>query len=389
MRYIILLFCLIFHLSGAFAQKSLSDLLSENKSDIQCQNQQFSGEGWNQLIEQVKKHEMVLIGEDHFFNEVPLFVSQIAKADQFDNFFCEIDPYSADVISDKIRSFSAEKLNKYTQNIGSTFSFFALEPEFDLLKQLTNDGAKIFGTDQIVLIADRLLASELIASTKSKEAKAIYADIIQKSAEHFERFKKQQGSPYFFTDEFMNNLNKLEGLPLSDFEKSVISDLKLSRKIYTTQDHYLRIQLMKNNVLKHYEELVTGKSLFKYGGIHSGKGESLLGGYDIGNLVSNLADGNFQSSLHIMIIGKSGMQGVPFKGLSPQPVNPNSKNLKFLKSFFDETKGSDWALFDLQQISKGVKKNKIAIEGNSLQNMLAGYDYLVVIPEVTAAGFME
>lgn len=389
MKYKALLILLLFQVTNAFAQTKLSELLSANKLTFTYNNQQFDGDGWSQLIEQVKKHEMILIGEDHFFNEIPLLVSQIAKAEKFDNFFCEIDPYSADVISGKIRSFSAEKLSKYTQNISSTFSFFALAPEFDLLKQLTNDGAKIIGTDQIVLIADRLLASELISTTGNQEAKAIYADIIQQSAEHFELFKKRQGSPYFFTDAFMNNLNKLEGLQLSDFEKSVISDLKLSRKIYTTQDHYLRIQLMKNNVLKHYDQLVTGKSLFKYGGIHMGKGESLLGGYDIGNLVSNLADGNFQSSLHIMIVGKSGMQGVPFKGLDPQPVNPESKDLKFLKSFFDETTGSDWALFDLNQIEAGIRKNKITVEDNSLQKMLKGYDYLVVIPEVTAAGFME
>ena len=389
MRYTFFLLFMIFQVFTGFAQVSLSELIAEHKSTFTYQNQQFSGDGWGILSEQVKSHQSVLIGEDHFYNEVPLFVAQVAKVEKFNNFFCEIDPYSADIISDKIRSLSGEQLNKYLKNISNTFSFYALKPEFDLLKQLTLDGTEIIGTDQIVLVADRLLASELISITSNSTAKGIYADIIQKSAEHFELFMQQKGSPYFFTEEFTANLNKLESLQLSDLEKSIISDLKLSRKIYTTQDHYLRIQLMKNNVLQYYDKFINGKNLFKYGGIHMNKGESQLGGYDIGNLVSNLADGNFKSSLHIMVLGKSGMQGVPFKGMQPQTVNPDSKDLKPYEEFFDQVTSEEWILFDLKKIKQGVKKNGIAIDDSSLDNLLSGFDYLVVIPEVTAAGFMD
>ncbi len=146
---------------------------------------------------------------------------------------------------------------------------------------------------------------------------------------------------------------------------------------------------MKNNVLKHFEAIRKGKSLFKYGGIHMSKGESLLGGYDIGNLVSNLADGNFESSMHVMVLGKSGMQGVPFQGLEGQKVDAESKQLKPFKTFFENTTGKEWALFDLRQIQKDLKKQKIETEDKTIRKMLSGYDYLVIIPEVTAAQFLE
>ena len=156
---------LIFCIQIINAQESLSSIVKENAKTFSIQNNQFVGDGWNQVLGQIKTHNNILIGEDHFFNEVPFFVSKISSEVKFDNFFCEIDPYSAKIIEKKIKTLSHQKLEQYTKKFSNTFSFYALDPEFKLLKKFALSKTNIIGTDQIVLNADRLIFSELKKET--------------------------------------------------------------------------------------------------------------------------------------------------------------------------------------------------------------------------------
>ncbi|MEO6639159.1 MAG: hypothetical protein ABIN25_12855 [Ginsengibacter sp.] len=113
----------------------------------------------------------MLIGEDHFTNEIPAFFKTVTAEVKFDNFFCEIDPYSAKIIRDKIAILPEEKLDKYIASYGTTFSFFALDPEFQLMKQLVKSITNVFGLDQILLVADRLICSELKQLTHNAQAR--------------------------------------------------------------------------------------------------------------------------------------------------------------------------------------------------------------------------
>jgi hypothetical protein len=383
------LFILLFFTQTLNAQKTLPSVIKENTQTFVVENNHFSGRGWNVILNQIKTHNNVLIGEDHFLNEIPFFISQIADEVKFDNFFCEIDPYSAKMMEAKIRTLSESDLNEYIHSFSNTFSFYALTPEFNLLKKLVLSNTEVIGTDQILLVADRLIASELKERTKNESAKSIYSEIENQSAVHYNQFTKGTGKPYFFTDKFIENLNKLDSLKLSPYEQTVIKDLKLSQRIYLEQNHHLRIQLMKHNLMLDYKSVAQSKNIFKYGANHLPKGESLLEIQDLGNLINNIADSEFQSSLHIMIIGKSGLQGIPFKGLEYQKIDPNSGDLKHYKAFFDAVDKDEWHIFDNKEILKELTLNKITIENKTLARVIKGYDYLIVIPEVTPAEFLD
>jgi hypothetical protein len=144
---------------------------------------------------------------------------------------------------------------------------------------------------------------------------------------------------------------------------------------------------MKNNLMKVYPEWHSKKNLFKYGAIHVSKGESFFKIYDIGNLVNNIADGEFKNSMHIMIVGKSGMQGSPFKGFPVNEVNENSDNLKFLKPLFTAVTSADWHCFDMRELRDAKEQGKVAVKDIALSRVIDGYDYVIIIPEVTAAKF--
>lgn len=390
MKYFSLIITLILIIPNLYSQSTFSEILKKNTATFHYQDNQFQGDGWKEILSQTKEHKNVLIGEDHLFNEIPLFVSKLTSKVKIDNFFCEIDPYSAKIIDYKIQTLHEKELQKYVTSLSNrlSFSFYSFLPEFNLLKDLVHAKTKIIGTDQIMLTVDKLMAVKLLEITTNKNAKLIYEDIKKKSDDHFDVFINKKGKPYFLTDEFGENLKKLETLTLSLEETLIIKDLKLSRRMYLEGDHYLRIQLMKNNILKNIKLLQKGKNLFKYGAIHMNKGESILGGYDIGNFVANIADANFDTSLHIMIIGKSGTQGIPFSK-EVQKIDSDSNDLKHYNLFFESVNGNKWHLFNTRKILEDVNSNKIKIEDKVLLKTLKGFDYLIVIPKVSAASIMN
>jgi len=375
--------------SFALAQDSLITVLAKNnQTSFIKEANYFKGLGWDKILEQAKKSNNVMVGEDHFTNEIPFFVSKIAEQIKFDNFFCEIDPFTAHIFEQKVKTLSADALKKYTADYGNTFSFYAFESEFDLLKQLIKNNTNIRGTDQILLVADRLICNELMQTTKNKRAKAIYEVIRDQSKNHFAAFLKDQKNPfYLLTDDFEKNITELSTLPLSPKEKKIITALKLTAKIYKSQNHHLRIQLMKNQLMENYNDWVNKKNLYKYGANHAAKGESLLEIFDIGNLVNNIADSQFSNSMHIVIVGKSGLQASPFQGFPAEKVNENAGFLKSLKPFLKLVQHNEWQCFDMLPIREAISSGKIKVTDVKLLRVIKGFDLLVVIPEVTAAQF--
>ncbi|PZR27613.1 MAG: hypothetical protein DI538_25535 [Azospira oryzae] len=55
----------------------------------------------------------MLIGEDHFTNEMPYFTSDIPSEVRFENFFCEIDPFTATILQQKINKLSPAAFQDY------------------------------------------------------------------------------------------------------------------------------------------------------------------------------------------------------------------------------------------------------------------------------------
>jgi hypothetical protein len=376
---------------NTFGQDSLiTDMTKKNLTTFTKGGNGFLGPGWSKIMEQAQVSNFVLIGEDHFTNEIPYFFSTLTSHIRFDNFFCEIDPYLAHILENNIKNFSEPELKKYITEYANSFAFFALKPEFELLKQLVKSKTNIHGLDQICFISDRIICNDIQQRTNNNKAKKIYTTISDNSKKYFEEFLKDHNKPfYLFTDDFQKQLNELSLLDLSKTEKEIIEAMQLTTKIYKEQNHHLRIQLMKNQLMKINPEWSEKKNLFKFGGMHLAKGESLMQIYDIGNLVNNIADSKYKSSLNILIIEKAGMQGSPIKGLPDQPVDENSNIFKSLKPLFKAVDGEQWHCFDLLPLREALEAEKIIVKSITLSRIIKGYDLLVIIPIVTAAELLE
>lgn len=370
-------------------QSILDSLIVANTKTMILENDKFSGEGWDIIVEQTIKNQHTLIGEDHFMNEIPTFTRAIFDLNEFKNFYIEVDPYTTEIIENSILELNSEQLSKFNAQFRDIFSFYALQPEYELLHHIVNSGAHLMGSDQIVMFSDRVLMNKLKKTTKSSEAKIVYQQIENASKEHLDAFLENPENPmYMMTKEFSEKLEILSNLELSKLEHQIISDLKLSKDIYITQSHQKRVRLLKNGVMNDLSKWENDKTLFKYGANHLTRGESFLDVYDIGNLVANITESNYQDTFHIMILGESGEQGSPFRGAPSSKIDAeNGFYLSYLKPFFNVTNENLWYVFDLRPLRKAFLKKKVTIDNLNLERAIRGYDLLVIIPEVTAAKF--
>jgi hypothetical protein len=383
-------FVILLGLQSVFAQDSLLvRLASDHTKLFSFEKQEFIGEGWDYIMDRVNKSANVLIGEDHFSNEIPAFFKAISNNTKFDNFYIELDPYSTQIIAKSFSDFSVNEREKFNSNYSSLFSFYALKPEYELLEHLTESGANLLGADQIVMYADRFIFQDIVNRTVNSEAKEIYKNVIQQSLLHLEKFYENPQNPmYFMTEGFSNQLGKLEDLDLSEDEDLIIADMRRSVTIYKEQSHKKRVKLILHQLMKDYPKWNNSKNLFKYGANHMARGESLLTVFDIGNLVASITRSNYEESFHIMIVGKSGMLGSPLKGFPATPVDAEEGfYLKHLKPFFKMSESSQWQMFDMIPLRKAVEKNVLKIENVNLLRVIKGFDVLVIIPEITPARF--
>ncbi|MGJ1323200.1 hypothetical protein ACR780_10950 [Sphingobacterium faecium] len=363
-----LLILTLFIANFSYAQTTLMDsIIQKNYSTFKKnKNNTFEGKGWDTLQDEIIKNNSVLLGESHFTNEVPYFTNAIINNIKFDNYILEIDPYTTNTITKKIKSLSPAELDKFRDESGSALSFLKGETEFDLFKNIVDQNINIYGAEQISLFSDQLLFSELIKQSKNTKAKEIYKQIIANSAAYD---TKNNSTFYLFSDDFVAKMSALSTLNLSANEKEQLAALQLSKELYLNRIHGLRIQYIKHLVIEKLPEWKNKKNLFKYGANHMPKGESLMEVFDLGNLVANIEEANYRKSLHIMITGKE--------------EGETLADLEQYKAFLSVVKDDNWYAFDLRPLKQAISKKKLKVEDLTLERIIKGYDYLVYIPTLT------
>jgi len=386
---LLIVLIILFIVPNSRAQDSLLlQLASENMQMISYSRNSFNGPGWEFLKNKVRVSNNVLIGEDHFSNEIPSFIQALAGTTSFDNFYIEVDPYTAEIIEKSLKEYSEEERKAFNEKYGHLFSFYSLKPEYELLQQMVEDSVNILGSDQVIMYDDRLIFQDLSKNTENEEAIRIYTQIIEQSQLHLDAFFQDPQNPmYFMTPDFSLQLEHLKALKLGERESKIIADMEKSVSIYLERSHEKRVQLIKHHLMEDYPIWRNGKNLFKYGANHMARGESFLSVMDIGNLVANITEAQYQQSLHIMIVGASGMLGTPFESFPPNRVDPDGFYLKPLKPFFQLIERKHWYLFDLLPLREALDENSLEITEENLCRVIKGFDILVIIPEVTAAKF--
>jgi hypothetical protein len=127
--------------------------------------------------------------------------------------------------------------------------------------------------------------------------------------------------------------------------------------------------------------------LLKFGANHLFKGINETELNDLGNFVTELADGLGSTSLHIEVLG---IRGEDEAEVGPgQPDRAVAKDIEpgALAPLYSEAFPGGWTVFDLRPL-----RSQFASFGpvdRDLERLILGYDMLVLVPEVTAQAVIQ
>lgn len=346
---------------------------------------QFAGKGWDQLVENASKTNYVLIGEDHFISEVPLFTQALIQRLDVDNYVCEMDQWMLNIFASKINTLPESQLNKWISVNNNGFSFFQKKNEFALLHYLVKQKVKLIGIEQVGLMSTTILLQYLV-ETGSQKNRKWYQVMRDSSDVSNNNFFRDQNKPFFLSTAFFSEtIAKLDRASMKADEAGLIDAMVRSAEIYKTGSHRNRIKLMQSNLMMNYPTPMKGKkNVFKFGANHSMKGESYLPVYDIGTTAHILAQSENKDSYHILVLPKSGKQAGFLGGTNSIDLNDDGL-YHSLKPFFERSSDSDWTFIDLAKVRNAVSKYGFSLNNSFLEKSIKGYDALVVIPVASAA----
>jgi hypothetical protein len=364
------------------------------------------------LKEALDGAQFVLVGEDHGIAQIPAFyqgICQILGPAGFSTMAIETGPVAAEQLAKwVVQPDGRQKLISFEKEYPETIAFYNWSEEYALLSRCAAASGTgpfhLWCLDQELMGSSRLLLSKILEEHPGPEATSETRRLLEKNdTSHAAAVKSgNPGDMFMFTvtDEELNHLRDLlrrEGNPAA---QSLLDELIESREIYQknmdgrgAESNRQRALLMKRNFVADYRGTAQGqdakppKIMFKFGAWHMFKGINPLHNNDLGNFVTELADGHGVKSVHILILAVKGSQ-LRFAGIGrsfqPSPLNlaeDKDSDFLYLKPMFSAVQSGGLTMFDL----RGLRKNfsKLGPVETEMDRLIFGYDLLVLVPEAT------
>ncbi len=399
-------------LTPALAQENkFTERLLQNRYQLGFQEGQLSGIGLPVLKNALANAQFVLIGEDHGISQIPEFAGAVCNLigpQGFHTMAIETGPLAASELQQWVtRDSGRADLVNFEKKFPESIAFYNFQEEYDLLSRCAGsaEGGKfqLWGLDQELMGSSGLILTRILETHPGKQAADATQRLLQKNDEaHAAAVKSGSPGDIFMmtvSDDELNSLRDLlrkDGNPTS---LALIDALIKSRDIYQKnmsgsgyESNRERALLMKSNFVNDYEQAtqadgVPPKVLLKAGAWHMYKGINPLRNNDMGNFVTELADGQGTMSLHIMILGVKGSQ-LRFAGIGRRYqagdfnlAEDKDSDFLFLKPMFDNLESGGWTMFDLRGLRKGFRS--LEPVDKEMERLIFGYDLLVLIPNAT------
>jgi hypothetical protein len=394
-------------------ENKFTERLLQNRYQIGIQEGQLSGMGLPVLKNALANAHFVLIGEDHGISQIPEFagaVCDLIGPQGFHFMTIETGPLAASELQQWItRDSGHTDLANFEKKFPESIAFYNFQEEFDLLSRCARSAQggkfRLLGLDQELMGSSGLILTRILETHPSKQVADATQHLLQKNEEaHAAAVKSGSPGDIFMmtvSDEELNNLRDLlrkEGNPRS---LALIDALTKSRDIYQKNmsgsgydSNRERALLMKSNFVNDYRqgtqaEGAPPKVLLKTGAWHMYKGINPLRNNDMGNFVTELADGQGTTSLHIMILGVKGSQlrfagiGRPYQAGDFNLAEDKDSDFLFLKPMFDNLETTDWTMFDLRGLRQGFRS--LEPVDKEMERLIFGYDLLILIPNATSS----
>lgn len=393
--FLLLSIALLSHSAARAQDSTLIRLISQNQYVLHMSGGSFSGPGWDKLTAAIEKSQFVLVGESHGTAQVPQFAAAVAQVLKPTVYVGEFDPYVAQTLTQL--AMQPGPPSAYLRQYPDALAFCDWSEEFDLIRALRAQQAQLVGLDQLFIANAAPFYAQLAGQVKNKSTRAYLqrrAAAYQAQSLAYERLGNNDyvlaRQPAATVDSLLV-LTKAESPTAQKMAQDYVASYRIYQgQIKGTGGHQERLNLMRRALLQALPPTQPNpKTLFKFGAAHLARGLSPVpfgDFYDVGNLAQDLAEAQDQASLHLYITGK---QGRAAHASNPHFPDKNTHaytaaDNKPLRLFFDQVASIDWVTINLRPARRALASGKLHVDSPTLQRLLQGYDYLIVIPETTA-----
>jgi hypothetical protein len=387
---------------------SLPQHLEEARFGLRVDNGVLSGSGASVLAEAIARSHYILIGEDHLTREVPQFTSAICNltAKQgLTGMALEVSPEAATFMMRILPSPNRwQQMIAQTQAYPFSIAFLNSRQEDDMVASCAqashNPAFHLWGLDQSFLGSAGWLMDLMLAAHPGPEAKAALLRLKTDEQRDAATAKASGDASALFLESEKSQAEIDEALPAIDHDggakvKRIFAELTASYHIYleyrqgSTASDVERAKLLKINFRDAMNQIPpsekSGKIIVKFGDSHLFKGMNDNHNLNLGDYIAEAAQMEGQDSLHICILGAGGKTsaftkyGQPTHVVDePSTMDPRSR---WIEPFKAARVPGQWTLYDL----RALRYKNLGPLDSGIRRILDGYDFLVIVPEFTAA----
>ncbi|MBK8229119.1 MAG: hypothetical protein IPK72_00760 [Candidatus Eisenbacteria bacterium] len=375
---------------------------------MSCSRAGITGPGAAFLLERARKAEFVLIGEDHGIAEIPQFCAELAEslsAAGFTALAIECGSEAARAMGTLLREPDpSAAFRRFDQEYPWTFPFFNWAEEVELLERVHRSGMAFWGLDQEFIFGTPYYFTRLSELAAGAEAKQLAEEYRERAREaDREVVVRSDPSRIYLLSMTARDFERLErGFARESLEaRRLLSELRASWDIYGKDSrnegsaaNRARSLLMKRRL---HEELPNGSAarvMFKFGANHAMRGRSLIGVYDLGNHLTELADARGGDSFHLLILPVSGASNSyraftrdPSVKAEPYDLVAGFARLVDARPLVASARQDEWTVIDLTSVRR--KLRELGDVDRGLDLLIWGYDALVLIPGATPSTLLN
>jgi hypothetical protein len=383
---------------------TLEQKLGEVRYDLRLENGKFAGNAAAVLEGAIADAQYVSIGEDHITREIPQFtaaVCDVMAPQGLSAMAVEAGPQAAKFVSSLFgKPDRLARMAELTQQYPNSIAFLDIQQENDLAAHCAQVARvpdfRFLGLDQEFIGSSGWLIELILETHPGPAATAVLRRLKDEELRDAAAAKAGDPSKLFLFAASDSELAEAAAVLQREGNaeaNAIFRELVESREIYLknmqapSESNSQRARLLKTNLRSGMEKAGDRpqKVLLKFGDWHLYKGFNPLHQRDLGNYIAEIADGQGSSSLHICVLGAKGTHRL-FTGYdSPTKlekfVMDEDPDYRWLKPAIDHQVANGWTLYDLRKL----RFTKLGMLDPDMERMIYGYDFLVIVPELTPA----
>jgi hypothetical protein len=375
--------------------------------ELHIENGRFTGAAAAILAAAIADSKYVLVGEDHLTREIPQFVAVVCDLmapHGLSTMVVEASPEAAKFVSsllgqpDRLARM-ATLLHEHPDSV----AFLNMRQENDLVAQCAqaahNPNFQLWGLDQPFIGSAGWLLDQMLAAHPGPRARTLLTHLRDEERQAAAR-AEETGDPskLFLLSVSDSDLTQAAAVLQQEGEGSadaLLSEWVEGREAYlkSFQGHAAdsnnqRARFLKRN-FRQDQEAAGGdrkqRVLVKFGNSHLYKGLNELHQRDLGNYISEIADSQGSTSLHICVLGAKGTHerygGYDRPGKLEAFTLDGEGFYPWLKPAVDDQIPNAWTLYDLRML----RFQELGSVDPEMDRLIYGYDLLVLAPELTPA----